>query len=89
MLGHSPQIKLLLAPTFTLVALLTTSVYGQSPATTPVDKEVVAAQGPRLAKPENKKAQISSLYWIKNPMQDWVMADSAAWPRVFSTPWPL
>ena len=54
MLGHSPQIKLLLAPTFTLVALLTTSVYGQSPATPPADKEVVAAQGPRLAKPENK-----------------------------------
>ena len=54
MLGHSPQIKLLLAPTFTLVALLTTSVYAQSPTTPPVDKEVVAVQGPRLAKPENK-----------------------------------
>jgi len=39
---------------FVSVALLTTSVYGQSPATPPVDKEVVAAQGPRLAKPENK-----------------------------------
>jgi len=48
--AHSPKIKLLLAFAFVSVALLTTSVYGQSPAT-PVDKEVVAA---RLAKPENK-----------------------------------
>src|SRR5436309_1348469 len=53
-MGHSSPIKLLLAPAFSLVAVFTTCVYAQSPANAPVDKEVVAAQGPRLAKPENK-----------------------------------
>jgi len=39
---------------FVSVALLTPSVCGQSPATPSANKEVVAAQGPRLTQPETK-----------------------------------
>jgi hypothetical protein len=54
MLRRRAYDRLSIALAFVSVVLLTTSVYGQSPATPPVDKEVVAAQGPRLVSPEKK-----------------------------------
>ncbi|HEX3145714.1 MAG TPA: hypothetical protein VHQ64_17200, partial [Pyrinomonadaceae bacterium] len=54
MLRRPAYVRVFITSAFVSVALLTTSAYGQSPANAPLDKEVVAAQGPRLAKPENK-----------------------------------
>ena len=55
MLRRRAYVRLSIALAFVTVALLTTSVHGQSPPAQPAarDKEVVTAQGPRLSKPEN------------------------------------
>jgi len=56
MLRRRAYVRLSIALAFTSVALLMTSIYGQSPAIQPgaPDKEVVAAQGPRSSNPEKK-----------------------------------